>query len=235
MDLVEVKKSEVFCDSQMVSRKFGQKHNKVIRTIKKLLSDMSKLRGTQGTPKVTTEERAYRGLKYTAYLMDQKFFSLLAMRFEGQKALEWQIKFNEAFYNMEKILIQEASNKENEAWLTQRNSGKLIRHDTTDVIKEFVDYATEQGSESAKFYYKHITNATYKAIGLIVQKKPKLRDTLAVIELCNLATAEFLAQRSIKKHMADKLPYKAIYKFVKADLERFAEGLMVGEIEKQIR
>ena len=59
MDLVEVKKSEVFCDSQMVSRKFGQKHNKVIRTIKKLLSDMSKLRGTQGTPKVTTEERVY--------------------------------------------------------------------------------------------------------------------------------------------------------------------------------
>jgi len=137
------------------------------------------------------EERNYRGKKYTAYLMDREFFSLLSMRFKGKKALEWQVKFNAAFYDMEKLLLAEAWNSQSDPWLSSRKKGKQIRKDTTDVIKEFVEYATAQDSKSAKFYYKHITNATYRALGLLVYKKPKIRDTLDMMEINQLATAEY--------------------------------------------
>jgi hypothetical protein len=174
------------------------------------------------------EERNYRGRDYVAYLMTREFFSLLAMRFKGEKALEWQVNFNNAFYDMERLLLQEATNKQSDKWITDRDHGKQIRLETTDVIKDFVEYATEQGSKSAKFYYKHVTNATYKALGLLTQKNPKLRDTLDIYELSQLSTAEQLVQRSFRKHMNNMMPYKAVYKYVVQDLQNFSDSLLLN-------
>ena len=47
MDLVEVKRSEIYCDSSLVARKMGQKHDKVIGVIDKLCGD---LRGIPDSP-----------------------------------------------------------------------------------------------------------------------------------------------------------------------------------------
>jgi len=228
MQLVELKKGDIFCDSNLVAKKFGIKHNKVVRTIENLATDLEELRGTQCTPKLMTEEREYRGRKFTSYLLSREFFSLLAMRFKGKKALEWQVKFNSAFYDMEKRILLDENNKQNSQWVTSRNQGKQIRLETTDIIKEFVEYATKQGSQKARFYYKHITTATYKALGLIQYKQPQLRDTLNILELGFLQSAEFVAQRSLRKHMESGEHYKAIFVLVKQDLEVFANGLLLN-------
>ena len=90
-------------------------------------------------------------------------------------------------------------------------------------------YATQQGSKSAKFYYKHITNATYKALGLLEQRKPKIRDTLGLMEISQLSTAEYMVQSALRKYMDDKIPYNILYKMVVSDLERFANTLFLGE------
>lgn len=232
VDLVEIKKKEILCDSSVVAKKFGQKHDKVVKIIQNLISDLKELdesMAISNRPKVIKEEKIYRGRNYTAYLMNRPFFSLLAMRFKGKKALEWQVKFNDAFYAMEDRILKEKINKQDSVWLECRTSGKQIRQDTTDVIKEFVDYATDQGSKSAKFYYKHVTNATYKALGMMQQKQPKLRDTLNTLELSFLQSAEHVAQKSIKKHMEDGYPYKLVYKHVCDDLENFAHSLMINK------
>lgn len=227
MDLVESRRGVGYCDSSLVARKLGQKHAEVVKRISKLCED---LRVVSNHPKLPIiEERNYRGRDYTAYLMTREFFSLLAMRFKGQKALEWQVKFNNAFYDMEKMLLLEATNKQSDKWITDRSHGKQIRLETTDIIKDFVDYATEQGSKSAKFYYKHVTSATYKALGLLTQKKPKLRDTLDIYELSQLSTAEQLVQRSFKKHMDDEIPYRIIYKYVVRDLNVFSDSLLLDK------
>ncbi len=233
MNLVEVKSGKIFCDSQMIAQKFNQKHNHVVSVINKLINDLRDIPDSPKTPVI--EAREYRGRKYTAYLMEREFYSLLAMRFKGKMAIGWQVKFNNAFYDMEKQLLSELTNKESEAWLDHRKQGKQIRQETTDIISAFVDYATEQGSKSAKFYYKHITNATYRALGLITQSRPKLRDTLGIMELNQISTAEYVAQRSLRKHMADGIPYKKIYDFVKDDLNNFADSLFLGEIKQKKR
>ena len=228
MELVEVKKDEVFCDSNMVARKFGIKHAYVVRVIKQLASEIEDLKVISNHPKIWTEDRVYRGHPYIAYLMNRQFFSLLAMRFRGNKALEWQLKFNAAFYEMEKRIVQSELNKKNDGFLQVRVQGKLARREETDVIKDFVDYATEQGSQSAKFYYKHITNATYKALDLMIQRKPKLRDTLNAYELAEIILAERLAQKSLKKYMELGRFYKDIYESVKDDLDRFANTIRLS-------
>ncbi|MCP4392770.1 MAG: Rha family transcriptional regulator [Alphaproteobacteria bacterium] len=227
MKLVEVKKEQVYCDSLMVSRKFGQKHNKVTRTIEKLICDMEDLRGTACTPKYIKEERNYRGRDYTAYLMDKRFFSLLAMRFKGIKALEWQIKFIDAFFEMENKILSTNINKIDKEWLSSRDQSKLSRKAETDVIKEFVEYATNQGSKSAKFYYKHITNATYQALGLMAQNQPKLRDSMDIYEVSQLILSEKLAKEKISEYMKLGRHYKDIYKSVKNDLIEFSGMLRI--------
>jgi Rha family phage regulatory protein len=228
MDLVEVKKNGVFCDSQMVSKKFGIKHAYVCDNIRKLIADLSGLRVGSVHPKIQEEERIYRGNTYIAYLMNRHFFSLLSMRFKGKKAFEWQVKFNDAFYEMERHILQSNLNKSDNGFLKIREQGKIARKEETGVIKEFVDYATRQGSMSAKFYYKHITNATYKALGLMVQRKPKLRDSLNVYEVSELLLAERLAQNALKKYMDLGRNYKDIYESVKTDLISFANNMRLS-------
>jgi Rha family phage regulatory protein len=213
----------------MVADKFDYRHPHVIKVIKKLIVELAVIKGDgQSTLNFIETEREYRGQSFTVYLMDRRAFSLLSMRFTGAKALEWQVKFNDAFYLMEKQLLTEQLNKGNAHWVTQREQGKIARKEETDTIKEFVDYATAQGSTNAKFYYKHVTVACYKCLQLIESEKPKLRDTLDIMELNQLALAEHLAEKSLKKHMATGEHYKAIFSLVKADLERFADSLMIG-------
>lgn len=229
MELVEVKNSEVFCDSHVVAKKFEYKPIRVVKLIKDVASDIESVEGVHScTPKCVEEERVYRGQKYTAYLMNRDFFSLLIMRFKGNKAFQWQMKFISAFNAMEQRILYADKNASDQKWLSGRESGKIARREETDTIKEFVEYATSQGSKSAKFYYKHITNATYKALGLMVQRKPKLRDTMNLYEISEPLLAERVAKESIERYMLLGRNYKDIYVSVKDDLLKFGSGLRIS-------
>jgi len=231
MHLVEVKKNEVYCDSSIVARKLGQTHKFVVKKIIKLKDDLEKqnLGGLINPPKLVQEDRIYRGQGYTAYLMNREFFSLLVPKIRTKKALEWHLRFNEQFFEMEKRLLQVENNASDKYWIGTRNQGKLVRKGETDIIKDFVEYATEQGSKHSKYYYKHITNATYKALGLMSQKKPKLRDAMNIFEISQLILAERHAQLSIKKYMDLGRNYKDIYQSAKEDLIKFSNSLRIAE------
>jgi len=231
MELVEIKGNEIYCDSHVLARKLKQKHAEVVRRIKKLNKDLLKLRVVSNHPCESTEEREYRGQKYTSYLMRREYFSLLMMRFTGDLALEWQVKFNNAFYLMEKQLIKFKSNSNNQQFLGKRVQSKIARKEETDVIKEFVEYATNQGSKSAFRYYGNITKATYKALGLIVQKKPKLRDSLDMYEISELILAERIATLSLKKYMDLGREYHDIYNSVRDDLLAFGACLRPEQLK----
>ncbi len=225
MKLVEVKRNEVYCDSHTIAVSFGLKHVYVSRVAKQLMEDVDKGWVVGDPAKCFVEERSYRTLKYTAYIMNRKFFSLLAMRFKGKKATRWQSLFIDAFDEALLYITKANQNANDTLWLTQRKQCKIARKEETDVIKEFVDYATKQGSKNAKFYYKHITNSAYSALHLMVQKKPKLRDTMDVYEISELLLAERIAKKSLKKYMKLGRHYKDIYESVKDDLLNFGGRL----------
>ena len=228
MELVEVKRDDVYCDTGLIARKFGMQHAKVVKAMETLIPKLDDFRVTGFHPKYTTEDREYRGTKYTAYLLNRDCFILLGMRFDTKTARRWQGQFIAAFNEMEQRILIADENATDAQWLGQREHGKVARLQETDAIKKFVEYATAQGSTMAAFYYKHITNATYSALGLMVQRKPKLRDTMSMYEVSELLLAERMARNALLKYMALGRHYKDIYESVKDDLAEFGDGLGVG-------
>ena len=224
--LIENKHGEAFADSALIARKFGMKHNKLISVVENVFSDYPDLRGSSNTPKSIesyfTEERNYRGQTYTAYMMNRAFFSLVAMRFTTKPAREWQRKFNAAFYQLENQLLLIKSHQHDQQWLAQRSQTKLLRKAETEVIEQFVEYATFQGSQNANNYYRLITTATYHSLGLIQFKQPHLRNTLNSLQLSWLVTLESLVQASLRKYMSLNIHYKEIYKLVVNEIRQYA-------------
>jgi len=232
-NIVIVEHGMLLTDSQIIAKEFGMKHNKVMDLVGNMVADFPHLRGSGITPNssdyLRIEPRHYKGTNFNAAVMNEQTFALLMMRFTTPRARVKQVEFRDQFYAMRDALMREQSNKADSQWLAARDQGKLARREETDVIKQFVDYATAQGSKNAKFYYKHITTATYRAMALIESEKPKLRETMGWLEITQLSMGEVVAARSLQKHMADGVNYKTIFELVKNDLERFAESCMVGQ------
>lgn len=92
---------KILANSREVSEKFGKNHDKVCRDIKNLLkSQPTKL----AIEFIESEYISDRGRTYTEYLMTRNGFSLLCMGFTGEKALEWKLKYIDAFNKMEEKL-----------------------------------------------------------------------------------------------------------------------------------
>ena len=231
-DLVEVRKGEILVDSHLVARKFGLVHGVFVRTIRKTLKDypdIVEIKTINKSPLIeeryAKETRHYRGTDFDVYLMNQQFFSLVAMRLTTKLARKWQRQFNSAFYAMQKRLKNVETNASDVACYSTRLIGKTARLEETNAIQEFVEYATKQGSTNAKFYYKHLTNASYKALGLMASKYPKLRDEMNIYQLSELMLAERLAGNKLKEYMELERNYKDIYQSVKEDLVAFANAM----------
>lgn len=229
--LVTVTGKSVLTDTQIIARALGMKHNDVMRTLHRLLDARPDLRDANGPPKtdffIRVETRNYRGKEFQAAVMDRDAFMLLVMRFETQKAFQMQETFIRAFKEMERRLSAVAANAEDSAWVGQRKSAVIARRHETEVIQRFVKYATNQGSKHAEHYYKHITNATYKAIGLLVQRKPKLRDALSIYELSQLMLLEYMAMTKLEEYMNLGRNYKDIYECVASDMLSYGESIQL--------
>lgn len=98
-NLVEIKNNQVVVSSRDVAENFGKQHKNVLRAIDDLVAQNS---ATQNMFK--EQVREYHGQDFRYYYMNRDGFSLLVMGFTGKKALEWKIKYINAFNSMEKKL-----------------------------------------------------------------------------------------------------------------------------------
>lgn len=100
-ELVTVYNHQLVTNSRQVAEHFGKEHRHVLDAIRKLKKGMPKI-GQTPMFYETTYVNEQNGQTYPMYLMNRDGFSLLVMGFTGQKALEWKLKFLEAFNAMEK-------------------------------------------------------------------------------------------------------------------------------------
>ena len=227
-NLVVLKGQEILCDSRVVADKFGKKHAYAADVIKKLISDF---KGQPTRPLCREKLSEYKGQEYTYYEMDKKFFTHLAMRFKGKKAFEWQIKFIDAFFQMEQELLK----RSNLEWKTNRNQGKQIHLNLTDEIKLFIEYAKKQGGTptGCDRYYSNITKMEYVALGFIEQNEKvskDFRNTLDLMELNHLIAAECVARKAIMEGMAQELHYKDIFQLAKIEATKLADIMVIKTI-----
>ena len=91
---------ELVVTSRQVAEDFWKQHQHVTQAIENLISENSLLKSMMMESEYTTE----RGRKYKEYLLTRDGFSLLVMGFTGSRALEWKLKYIEAFNKMEQAI-----------------------------------------------------------------------------------------------------------------------------------
>ena len=93
------KEGKLVVSSRQVAKDFGKEHKNVVRAIENLTAQNSAVKNMM--IKSTFE---HRGNEYTEYLLTRDGFSLLVMGFTGKEALDWKLKYIEAFNAMEQAL-----------------------------------------------------------------------------------------------------------------------------------
>lgn len=102
--ILSTQNGESVASSRQIAENFGKEHRNVMRDIENLMSE-GVLKNEQ-TPMFYKTEYTHEqnGQTYPMYLMNRDGFSLLVMGFTGKAALEWKLKYIQAFNEMEKKL-----------------------------------------------------------------------------------------------------------------------------------
>lgn len=222
-DLVEIQEGKPVVNSLKVAEKFGKAHKNVLQKI-------VNLECTPEFGRLNFQPSSYTNKQnktVPCYLLTRDGFSFLCMGFTGPTAAKWKEAYINAFNQMENALLKQQDKLE---WKQARLQSKEVRKSVTDAIKQFIEYATNQGSKSASMYYANITKMEYAALEL-VEKGSKIpsgfRDTLDLMDLCFLATAEQIAKQSLSVGMEQGLHYKEIYQLAKERVNSYAETIRI--------
>lgn len=196
--------------SLKVAEVFEKEHKNVLQSIENLVADNSAAKFFR----LTTYKN--RGKEYPMYEMDRDGFSLLVMGFTGEKALQWKIKYIEAFNQMESELKRLYT--ERQQWQIERDKGVVIRHILTDTIKMKI---TE--SPNKRFAYPNYTNLIYRNLfgktakelesDYGVKAKENLRDFFTGDDLAKVQNMEMLVSSLINCGWG----YQQIKEFVQSE------------------
>lgn len=203
-ELVCIYNEIAVCDSLQVAEKFEKEHRHILRDVDELTAQNWAVKGLF---KVSTY-KANNGQKYRKFYMNRDGFTLLAMGFTGQKALEWKLQYINAFNRMENIIRE----KQSPAWQESRRTGITARKTETDAIKRLCEYATAQGSRHPERLYTAYTKLANKAAGITN------RTTATSLQLSVLTVAESIIAQTIDFGVEGNKPYKEIYQDCKKKL-----------------
>jgi phage regulator Rha-like protein len=227
-DIVKTNRNEVFTNSKVISEMLEVDHSKLLRTIEPIVERLknSIQTSTLKFPQKFVESSFTNkmGRTYKMYELNEQAYMKLAMQLKGYEKAEFvQDAIIEAFCLMKQALL----NHSNQSWLLARDSGKQVRSLEMDTVKEFVEYATKQGSSNAKFYYANITKMTNKALEFLIQvpEGSPLRDVASVMELGFIQMLDNRAKQAIEEGMKQNLPYKFIYSYAKDEVNQLADSL----------
>ena len=106
-ELLTITNGQPTASSLDIAKHFGKEHRNVLRDIEALQEGVLNFEQTPMFLK-TTYVHPQNGQEYPMYLMNRDGFTLLAMGFTGKEALEWKVKYINAFYAMEQELRERA-------------------------------------------------------------------------------------------------------------------------------
>ena len=218
--IMEQNREEILTDnSRNVPEHFEKQHKDVLESIRNLTAENS---ATKSMFIETSFES--RGKFYPQYELTRDGFSLLVMGFTGSKALEWKLKYIEAFNEMErelKRLFEERKRTE-----IERAKGIIIRHVLTDTIKMKI-----ADSPNKKFAYPNYTKLIYRTIfgkslkelqaDFGVKPKETIRDYMTAEQLKEVESMEMLVSSLINLGMS----YDEIKSFIQ---QKYTPMLMAG-------
>ena len=209
-ELVFLKKDDAFTDSMVIANNTDNQHESVIRIISKYQKDLE----DYGRLEFTDFKSGKRGRPTKICFLNEEQATLLITYLDNTEIVrEFKKKLVHQFFEMRKFIAE----KNTAAWIETRRQGKLTRKAETDVLKQLVEYAKEQGSKNSQWLYKNYTALANKLAGVTD------RDTATVMQLNNLTLAEHVILTEIKNGILVGKYYKDIYQSCKSRLEALAD------------
>lgn len=197
-ELVRIKQGDVLTDSLIIAEGTENEHTSIKKTIDVYKQQIQELGALSISNRKSTGGRPE---KYYLLNEPQATFLITLLR-NTPVVVAFKLELVKQFYQMRQLL-QERSTPD---FLELREQGKTIRRIETDAIKEFVEYATVNGSSHADWYYKAFTSMVNKAVGAAD------RGSIGRKEEYDIQTAERVIAKLIHKGIKEHIPYKRLYR-----------------------
>lgn len=97
------KDGQVLVSSRVVAQDFAKGHKDVLKSIRNLMAKNCAVKNMFFESNYISS----RGREEIEYLMNRDGFSLLVMGFTGSEALQWKLKYIEAFNKMEQLIKEQ--------------------------------------------------------------------------------------------------------------------------------
>lgn len=197
-ELVFVQNEAALTNSLLVAEKFGKRHDNVLRDIRNLMEGLPK---SEETP--LFEELSYtdsqNGQKYPMYVMNRDGFTLLAMGFNGKKAMKFKLDYIAAFNAMEKALKEQAKPKTHLEILVESAQELLAQSKRIEAVENKILDMQREREENTKILLS--VSVSDKCL-----PSQSLRDK--VRQLVNrYSTAMNIAQQEVWHKIYDQLYY----------------------------
>ena len=170
--ILKEENGQVLASSREVAEKFGKRHDSVLRDIDNLIKSDSTILWSEMFKETTYTNS--RGKDYRCFDMNRDGFSLLSMGFTGKEALEWKLKYINAFNQMEEKLKSSTQ-------LTEEEKYKLMLF-------------SKDASEVAYAHNKLVEIATAPLVAEIKEQKPKVEYHDDVLNKEGLITTTVIAK-----------------------------------------
>lgn len=216
-EIVYLRRNDAFTDSMVIASETGNQHHAVTQLIRKHQSRLEKFGRLEFSHLKCQNPKGGRPSRI--YLLNEMQATLL-ITFLGnsEKVVDFKVELVKQFYEMRKFIAE----KHTKEWLETRQQGKLTRKAETDVIKELVEYAKEQGSTHSDMLYMTYSKLANTLAGV------KSRDEATVMQLNNLSIFENIILQMIRSGIDKGLGYKDIYKECKARCSTAKDIAMIG-------
>lgn len=209
MEIVNIKNNQAFTDSRIIAVGTNNKHHSITAVIQKYLTDFEDF----GKVRFEMEPLA-SGQKEKVYILNQQQATLLMTYLRNSEITrKFKKELVRQFYLMQQFIFE----RQSKHWLETREQGKLTRKAETDVLKQLVEYAEEQGSLHSDKMYVAYTKLTNKICGI------SGRDNATAQQLSSLTVAENIILHCIQAGIDENKHYKDIYKDRKNRLEMFKD------------
>lgn len=216
-EIVYFRKNDAFTDSLVIADATNNQHKSVVRLIKQHQLDFEKFGKIEFSDLKSTNPKGGRPTRI--YILNELQATLLVTYLENNDIVrDFKIELVKQFYEMRKFIAE----RHTQEWVETRQQGKLTRKAETDVIKELVEYAKEQGSTHSDMLYMTYSKLANALAGV------KNRDQATVMQLNNLSIFENIILQMIRSGIDKGLGYKDIYKECKARCSDAKDIAMIG-------
>lgn len=204
-EIVFLKQDDVFTDSLVIAEQTGNQHSSVTRLIRKNRETFENM----GTIKFMDfkSKNPKGGRPAKVYMLNEMQATFLITLLDNTpKVIAFKAELVSQFYKMRQFILERHTIE----WQETRKQGKLTRKAETDVIKQLVEYAKNQGSTHSEMLYMTYSKLANSLSGI------KSCDEATVSQLNNLSIFENIILQMICNGIEEGLNYKQIYQICKS-------------------